>query len=405
VTRLRRPEWMQSIRFRLSLLYSSLVFGVSAMVVGAIYFGLRLALERQPVFNQLLVSPTYTIRNGQIVTLAKLQMTEVESLERLVNEQTLGRLAAYSFAALGALFCISLLIGWIVSGRALRPIHQITGVAREIQATDLSRRIDLQGPPDEMHRLADTFDQMLDRLDEGFEEQRQFIADVSHDLRNPLAVIQTNVEVALDDLDATTAEWRHTGEIVRTTAGRMSGLVDDLLATARQQHRRVARETVPLGELVTEVATEMAAAGARSGITLEPAPDEPVPVTGDRGALKRALANLVDNAIRVSPSGAPVSIRAGRRDRWAWLSVADRGPGIAPEQLEHVFTRYHRVDASDEDGTHLGLGLAIVKEVAAAHGGDVHPVANANGGTTFTMWLPLDPDAAGTPPPAADAAT
>lgn len=385
-----RPHWMQSIRFRLSLLYSSLVFGVSAMVVGAIYFGLRLALERQPVFNQLLVSPTYTIRNGQIVTLAQLQMTEVESLERLVNEQTLSRLASYSFAALGVLFCISLLIGWIVSGRALRPIHHITGVARDIQATDLSRRIDLHGPPDELRQLADTFDQMLDRLDQGFEEQRQFIADVSHDLRNPLAVIQTNVEVALDDPEATTADWRRTAEIVQRTAGRMSGLVDDLLATARRQHRRVARETVDLSELVTEVAAEMAASGAARRVTIEGDADSPVPVTGDRGALKRALANLVDNAVRVSPIRGTVRVSAGLRDEIAWMSVEDEGPGIAPDELDRIFDRYHQSDSPRGDGSHLGLGLAIVREIAAAHGGEVHAVAGAAGGATFTVSLPLD---------------
>lgn len=401
MTRLQRPQWMQSIRFRLSLLYSSLLFGVSAMVVGAIYFGLRLALERQPVFNQLLVSPTYTIRNGQIVTLAQLQMTEVESLERLVNEQTLARLASYSFAALGVLFCMSLLIGWIVSGRALRPIHHITGVAKDIQATDLSRRIDLKGPPDELRRLADTFDEMLDRLDQGFEEQRQFIADVSHDLRNPLAVIQTNVEVALDDPEATALDWHRTGEIVQRTAGRMSGLVDDLLATARQQHRRVARETVDLSHLVTEVAAEMAASGAARRVTLESDTRSPVPVSGDRGALKRALANLVDNAIRVSPAPGSVKVSAGGRDGWAWMSVTDNGPGIAPDQLERVFDRYHRGTATRGDDSHLGLGLAIVREVAAAHGGEAHAASRADGGATFTMWLPLEAPA--DTPPAKDA--
>ncbi len=282
--RLHRPQWMQSIRFRLSLLYSGLLFGASALVVGAIYFGLRIALERQPVFNQLLVSPTYTIRNGQIVTLAQLQMTEVESLERLVNEQTLARLSAYSFIALIVLFCISLLIGWFVAGRTLRPIHQITDVARDIQATDLSRRIGLSGPPDELRSLADTFDQMLDRLDQGFERQREFIADVSHDLRNPLAVIQTNVEVALQDSEATTSDWRHTGEIISRTAGRMSGLVDDLLATARQRQRVVARQLVDFDELVAEVVSEMTAAAVAGSVSITAISGDPVTLNGDRTA-------------------------------------------------------------------------------------------------------------------------
>jgi signal transduction histidine kinase len=390
---------MQSIRFRLSLLYSGLLFGASALVVGAIYFGLRIALERQPVFNQLLVSPTYTIRNGQIVTLAQLQMTEVESLERLVNEQTLARLSAYSFIALIVLFCISLLIGWFVAGRTLRPIHQITDVARDIQATDLSRRIGLSGPPDELRSLADTFDQMLDRLDQGFERQREFIADVSHDLRNPLAVIQTNVEVALQDSEATTSDWRHTGEIISRTAGRMSGLVDDLLATARQRQRVVARQLVDFDELVAEVVSEMTAAAVAGSVSITAISGDPVTLNGDRTALKRALSNLVDNAIRLSPAQATVRVGAGRRNRWAWLGVSDEGPGIDPELADRVFERYQRGVAGTGDDSHLGLGLAIVQDVAAAHGGRARVASRDAGGTTFTFWIPLDPNPP-TPPPA-----
>jgi signal transduction histidine kinase len=399
MARLHRPEWMQSIRFRLSLLYSGLLFGASALVVGAIYFGLRVALERQPVFNQLMVSPTYTIRNGQIVTLAQLQLTEVESLERLVNEQTLARLAKYSFVALAILFLLSLFIGWYVSGRTLRPIHQITDVARDIQATDLSRRIGMGGPQDELRRLAETFDQMLDRLDQGFERQRQFIADVSHDLRNPLAVIQTNVEVALQDPGTEPAEWRQTGEIIDRTAGRMSELVDDLLATARQRHRVFAREMVDLDGLVAEVVTEMQASGSPRAVTLIAVSGDPVSVTGDRNALKRALGNLVDNAIRFSPANTKVRVGSGRKNRWAWLAVADWGPGIAPDLMEHIFERYQRGDSEPGNDSHLGLGLAIVKDVAAAHGGAVRVVSRDGGGTTFTVWIPLDPNPPTAPPP------
>jgi len=399
VSQLHRPQWMQSIRFRLSLLYSGLLFGASALVVGAIYFGLRMALERQPVFNQLLVSPTYTIRNGQLVTLAQLQMTEVESLERLVNEQTLARLSAYSFIALGVLFCMSLLIGWFVAGRTLRPIHRITDVARDIQATDLSRRISLDGPPDELRRLADTFDQMLDRLDQGFERQREFIADVSHDLRNPLAVIQTNVEVALEDPEASSSDWRHTGEIVRRTAGRMSELVDDLLATARQRQRVVAREMIELDGLVAEVVSEMTASGIARSVSLTAVSGDPVTLNGDRSALKRALSNLVDNAIRHSPPQATVRVGSGRRNRWAWLGVSDEGQGIDPELADRVFERYQRGNTTTEDDSHPGLGLAIVQDIAAAHNGSTRVAARDAGGTTFTIWIPLDPNPPTSAPP------
>ncbi|MDH3259880.1 MAG: HAMP domain-containing histidine kinase [Acidimicrobiia bacterium] len=398
--RLRPPEWTQSIRFRMSLLYSSLLFGAGALVVGVIYLSLWLVLERQPVYQQLLLSPTYAIRDGQIVTLAQLTMTEVESLERLVNEQTLARLSVYSFAALGALFIASLLIGWIVSGRALRPIHRVTEVAQDIQATDLSRRIDLQGPNDELRRLADTFDEMLDRLALGFDRQREFIADVSHDLRNPLAVIQTNVELTLDDPRTDVAEWRRTGEIVRDAAGRMFDLVEELLATARQRHRQLAQENVDLSHLVATVVGESKLAAAARSVRLETVKAGEVTVLGNQSALHRALANLVENAVRLAPRNSTIGTGTGIEGRWAWLAVADQGPGIEAEHLEHLFERFYQIEPSSRSQSHLGLGLAIVKEVAEAHGGTARVVSRVGVGSTFTIWLPLDPDPYTPPPPA-----
>ncbi|MCZ7532383.1 MAG: HAMP domain-containing histidine kinase [Acidimicrobiia bacterium] len=400
IRRLSSPEWMQSIRFRLSLLYSVLLFGAGALVVGVIYWSLRVALEHQPVYQQLLMSPTYSIRNGQIVTLAQLTLTEAESLERLVNEQTLARLSTYSFAALGVLFIASLLIGWFVSGRALHPIHRITEVARDIQATDLSRRIDLGGPNDELRRLADTFDDMLDRLALGFERQRLFITNVSHDLRNPLAVIQTNIDVALDDPDTDDADWRRTGEIVQSTAGRMSDLVDELLASARHQHRQGARENVDLTHLVREVVTEMRSAADVRSVRLEVVEVGEVTVLGDRSALHRAFVNLVENAVRLAPEDSMIRTGSGTTDGWAWLAVEDQGPGIDAEHLEHLFQRFYQVDPSPDAESHLGLGLAIVREIAEAHSGTVRVVSQPGVGSTFTVWLPLDPRQ-NTPPPSA----
>jgi signal transduction histidine kinase len=389
---------MQSIRFRLSVLYSSLVFGAGAVVVGAIYLSLRQALDRQPVYQELSISPTYTVRDGQIFTLARLTLTEVESLERFVNEQTLSRLSTYSFAALGVLFLISLAIGWFVAGRALRPVHRITGVARDIQATDLALRIDLGGPNDELRELADTFDAMLDRLELGFERQRQFIADVSHDLRNPLAVIQTNAEVALNDPKTSITEWRRTAEIVGTTAERMSGLVEGLLATARLQHRQVAPEHVDLGALVTEAVAEMAVPARRRSVELETVVGGTVTIAGDRFALERAVANVLDNAVRLSPAGSAVRVGCGRRDGWAWLAVEDHGPGIDPDRLEQIFERYYHAGPVAAGEEHPGLGLTIVREIAEAHGGTVGVASTPGEGTTFTIWLPLEPGAGAEPP-------
>ena len=160
---------------------------------------------------------------------------DFKELEKAVNQRALVQFRRYSFAALGGLFVLSLVVGWVLADRALRPIGRISKVAREIQATDLSRRIDLGGPQDEMKDLADTFDGMLERLEAAFESQRQFIHEASHELRNPIAVVRTNVDVALADPDAPTEELRETLQVVGRASARMGVLVDDLLTYARRE--------------------------------------------------------------------------------------------------------------------------------------------------------------------------
>src|SRR5829696_8335698 len=155
---------LMSARFRLTLVYSTILFGLAALVLGLLYWALAASLDDEPVHQQW----------------------ELQSLEELVNERALDQLRDYSFSALILLFFASLGVGWFVAGHTLAPIHRITAVARDIQATDLKRRIRLGGPNDELRELADTFDQMLERIDEAFESQRRFIHEASHELRNPL---------------------------------------------------------------------------------------------------------------------------------------------------------------------------------------------------------------------------
>ena len=157
-------------------------------------------------------------------------VTGIQGLVRLVNTETLENLRRYSFSALGVLFVVSLGVGWVVSGRTLAPIGRITDVANHIQATDLSQRIELEGPSDELKRLADTFDRMLARLEDAFAMQRRFVADASHELRNPLAIIKTNLDVALADPNVSKEELERAGSVARRATERMALLVDDLFA-------------------------------------------------------------------------------------------------------------------------------------------------------------------------------
>ena len=390
---LRLPVWTRSVRFRLTLLYSSVLFLLAALLVVALYLGLSLSLRGEPVSKE-----TVVVFRGADGELRAVSAFDREGFERKVNKHALESLRNYSLGGLGALFVASLAVGWVISGRVLAPIERIGAVAREIQATNLSRRIELDGPDDELKRLADTFDAMLARLDAAFEAQRQFVADASHELRNPLAVIQTNLDVALADPGATRDSLRRAAMVARRASERMARLVDDLLALARLEAPGARREPVDLGALVADAGDEFAAPAELRGVALERAAPPGLTLAGDRDGLKRAVANLLDNAVRFAPAGSRVRLAAGREDGWAWIAVADEGPGIPAEHQRRVFDRFYRVDkARSRAAGGTGLGLAIVREIAQRHGGDVRLFSQPGRGSAFVVWLPADAGATAAP--------
>jgi signal transduction histidine kinase len=377
----RLPEWARSIRFRYTLLYSAVLFGLAAVVVAALYLVLLMALRATPVSSS---RGTWCVHGDCITVLTFRQ------LEQFINGQILNKLRNYSFGALGVLFVASLGVGWVVAGRVLAPIGRITSVARDIQATDLSRRIELPGPEDELKQLADTFDAMLARLDAAFAAQRQFVTDASHELRNPLAIIRTNADVALTDPDASPDELRQTIATVKRAGDRMSLLVDDLLALARRQEPTLEHEPVDLGAAVAEASDDFMVPAETRDIVLDRAIAPGVVVTGDREALKRVVANLLDNAVRLAPAGSRIRLATGSEGDRAWIAVADEGPGISPEDQAHVFDRFWRADKarSRSDGG-TGLGLAIVRQVVEGHGGEVRLHSKVGVGSSFVVWLPI----------------
>jgi signal transduction histidine kinase len=353
-------------------------------VVAAIYLILVRALKSAPLSSSR-GTGTWCV-HGDCITFLTFR-----EFERLVNGQILNKLRNYSFGALGVLFVASLGVGWVVAGRVLAPIGRITSVARDIQATDLSRRIRLPGPEeDELKQLADTFDAMLARLDAAFAAQRQFVTDASHELRNPLAIIRTNADVALADPDASPDDLRQTIATVKRAGDRMSLLVDDLLALARRQEPTLEYEPVDLGAAVAEASDDFVVPAETRDIVLDRAIAPGVVVTGDREALKRVVANLLDNAVRLAPAGSRIRLATGSEGDRAWIAVADEGPGISPEDQPHVFDRFWRADkarARSDGGT--GLGLAIVRQVVEAHGGEVRLHSKVGVGSSFVVWLPI----------------
>ncbi len=403
------PRWAQSIRFRLSLAYALAVFATGAVFVAAVYLWQLHELDQpimmrssEVVFQKNVAGEQYETRL-RFLSQSEVNRVFLEQFERNAYRQALTELRRASLVGLGLLSVVAFASGWLLSGWSLRPMGRMAAVARDISASELSRRIALQGPNDELKDLADTFDEMLDRLQASFEGQRQFVEDASHELRNPLAVAQANLELVIDDAEASPAELRRAAEIAHASTSRVSQIVEDLVAQARHRVPRAAIAPVDLRVLSEEVAAEMSAEAARRGIRV--LADGPVGsdarqplVNGDGAALRRAVTNLVANAVRLAPPDSAITISTGVRDHRAIVSVSDQGPGIDPRDHEAVFERFWRGDAA---GKGLGLGLSIVRQVAQRHGGTVELVSARGQGSTFTIALPM-PMAVAVPATAAD---
>jgi heavy metal sensor kinase len=280
----------------------------------------------------------------------------------------------------------SAVVGRLLATQALRPIDTITQTALAIsRADDLDKRIPQVGPQDEVGRLTTTFNIMLDRLERLFRAQQRFIADISHELRNPLTTIRGNVDlmrrmncVDLPSLDA-----------IQVESERMTRMVGDLLMLAQADAGQpIRRERVELDTLVLQVYRQVRSLA--EGIELVIGAEDQATILGDPDRIKQLLLNLVDNAIKYTPQGGQVTLGLQRVEGWAQLSVADTGIGIPAQDLPHIFERFYRVDkARSRAAGGTGLGLSIVRWIVQAHGGKIDVQSEMGKGTTFTVWLPL----------------
>lgn len=385
--RLRRL--FQSIRFRLSLAFALTVFSVGSLLIGGIYLYQVNRLD-EPIVETRRVNlvdgaGNVTETDFRVAFPEDLQRAAAQWVEQEAYRVALNQLRRASFGALGILFIASFSSGWLLSGWALRPVDRINNVARDISATDLSRRIAMRGPDDELKALADTFDAMLDRLQGAFEDQRRFVHEASHELRNPLAVARTNLELALDG--GSIEELRRGAEIAHRSTGRMSLLVDDLLEQARHGVPELRRSEVDCSQLVADIAVEFRAAAATRRLTIDAdlGPGDLV-IQGDGPALRRALSNLVANAVRLAPAGSTIRVAAlAEGDDCVRIDVIDEGPGIARADQAKVFDRFWR---GDDASAGSGLGLNIVRRVAERHGGSAVVLSEPGVGSTFSIRLP-----------------
>jgi signal transduction histidine kinase len=296
-------------------------------------------------------------------------------------------LLLYSGIALGIMAVVSMALGWFAAGRALRPLRRITAAAQRISATNLHERLAVEEPDDDLRELADTIDDLFGRLDASFDAQRQFVANASHELRTPLARSRAMLEVALRDPGADAESLRATCRRVLVAGEEQDRLLEALLTLARGQRGLDRRDPLDLAAIARDVlaarGTEIAASGLTMAVRLEPAL-----LAGDRALTERAVANLVDNALRHNVPDGAVWVTAGTESGQAMLTIANTGPIIPPGDVHRLLVPFQRGTArpqrtrsqttANDDG--LGLGLPIVQAIATAHGAALTITARQEGG-------------------------
>ena len=376
----------RTVRFRLTATY-----GVVFLLTGAVLLTIGYALVRHNIngpedFAQAyrhllrhapqpiggLFGPDATFR--KLVRAAHHQFVS-DALHRLVLEYVL---------ALAAMTVISVGAGWLLAGRALRPLRDITATARRVSGHNLGERIGLEGPPDELKELADTFDGMLARLDSAFASQRHFVANASHELRTPLAIMRTEVDVALADPAARSEDLRGMGEAVRETIDRCERLIEGLLTLARSEASTGGLEPADLAALAGDCLTDLRARAEEAKVEVR-ARLEPAHARGDARLLERLIANLIDNGIRYNRTGGFLAVATRTDDGHAVVHVRNSGERIELQAAATLTEPFRRLERG---GDGFGLGLSIASSVVAAHRGRLRVDAPETGGLDVLVELP-----------------
>ena len=389
-----------TIRLRLSALYGTvfLITGAALLTVGYVF--VRTNLRTHHSLRAELLRLNIRPARGEF---GFTPGSQTGKLIHTVQNQILGgalhRLLIEYAVALVVMTALSVLIGWLLAGRALAPLREITATARRVSSENLGERIDLPGPADELRELADTFDGMLTRLDGAFASQRHFVANASHELRTPLAIMRTEVDVALADPEASVLELREMGEAIRDTVDRCERLIASLLLLARSEAATGQEEPVDVAALAADCITDLWARAEEAQIEIRD-DLEPAWTTGHPGLLERLIANLVDNGIHHNVPGGFLHIQTRASGDEVELLVANGGDPIEPERVRELVEPFRRLDRSVRG---FGLGLSIVRSIAQAHHGVATLIAPAAGGLEVRVTLPRLTESRATRPRPTDA--
>ena len=381
----RSRHFRLPIRARLTALYAVLFLACGATML-AITYGLVDQTTRSESLTLVLPDGTGVVvdvdldaapplgepeATGEGSALSSPGLDPAELRDRAAQQHTQRMLAllGQSAIALGIMTLVSVVLGWIVATRALRPLRAITATTRRITAENLDERLSLDGPRDELTELGDTIDSLLTRLEGSFRAQRIFVANASHELRTPLARQRTVAQVALDDPGATIESLRAAHERVLAAGAQQEQIIDALLTLARGQAGVRSSEPVDLASLVRDCVAHSQSPAKQQNLTLD-AKLSPASVVGDPRLIERLIANLLDNAIRYNRPGGSVHISTSTRNGIVELKITNTGDTVPEESVDALlepFRRLDRVRTSHADGHGYGLGLSIVHAIAEAH--------------------------------------
>ncbi|MGW1810307.1 sensor histidine kinase [Streptomyces sp. NPDC002078] len=400
----RRPQppfpWLRpTIRIRLTLLYGGMFLIAGILLLSIIYLLAAQAIStgNQPLFkivsgtNIRVTSdncPAITAINSNPVPLSDFN----EVIAHCVDQQrqaALDDLLSRSLLALLGLAVIAFAFGYAMAGRVLSPLGRITRTARQVAGSDLSRRIELDGPDDELKELADTFDDMLERLQRAFTAQQRFVGNASHELRTPLAINRTLLEVHLSDPNAP-VELQQLGKTLLATNERSEQLVEGLLLLARSDNQIVERGPVDLAEVATQAVDQVHAEAEAKGVKIR-GERKPAVVQGNGVLLERIALNLVQNAVRYNVSDEGwVEVTTEVQHGQAVLTVTNTGPVVPAYEIDNLFEPFRRL-RTERTGSDkgVGLGLSIARSVARAHGGHIVAQPREGGGLVMRVTLPL----------------
>ncbi len=387
--------WLRpTIRIRLTLLYGGMFLIAGILLLSIIYLLAAQALREGN-------APPFQIVGGEVKVTSSTcpgvvgQLTPNEfnaAIGHCMLEQrrhALDDLLSRSLMALLGLSIIAFAFGYAMAGRVLSPLGKITRTARRVVGSDLTRRIELDGPDDELKELADTFDEMLDRLERAFTAQQRFVANASHELRTPLAINRTLLEVHLSDPGAP-LELQQLGKTLLATNERSEQLVEGLLLLARSENQTVERKPVDLAEVASRALDQVRGEAEAKGVEIRGERALAV-IQGNGVLLERIALNLVQNAVRYNvPEDGWVEVTTEAQHGQAVLVVSNTGPVVPAYEVDNLFEPFRRLRTERTNSDKgVGLGLSIARSVARAHGGRIQAMPREGGGLVMRVTLPL----------------